>query len=125
MAKIDPKEGKYELGDTEDTVLEDINPDKYDVNTETTKLQQAQAAYGAYRWFVSFTITDKQGNNVRTLDKQYTIKINKPVSDQSKLYYYLGGPPQLVSHQSAEDKNGKKRIKAKLNLGDPPVGFYP
>lgn len=125
MAKIEPKDGKYELKDTEDTELEGIDSSKYDVYTETEKLQRAHNAYGDYHWFVSYTITDKSGNNVRNLDKPYTIKVNKPIKDESKLYYYLGGPPQLIPHQSAEEKDGKKRIKAELNLGDPPIGRYP
>ena len=132
MAKIDPKDGKYELGDPEDTVLENIDSKKYDVYTEEEKLSKAQTdpKYPNYVWFVSFTITDKDGKPVDKLDKDYTIKLNQLPSG-SELYYYVPAtPPQFgtaypISFDSAEDKGNKKRIKAKLKDGDPPIGHYP
>lgn len=133
MAKIDPdKDGKYNLGDSEDTILEDIDSKKYDVYTEEEKLGQAQSdpKYPKYVWFVSFTITDKNGKAVDKLDKDYSIKLNELPSG-SQLYYYVPGtPPQYgtaypLQFDPSENKDSKKRIKAKLKDGDPPIGHYP
>lgn len=129
MTQVQPKNGKYELGGPEDTDLEDIDDKKYDVFIDTgetnEKLQQAIAAYPEYTWFASYTVKDKQGNDVRTLDKEYTIELDELASENSALYYFLDGTAHKFPHQPGPDKNGKKRIKAKLNVGDPPTGHYP
>ena len=129
MAKVEPKNGKYDLKGSKDTDLEGIDDKKYDVFTDTAetneKLKQAKDAYPDYTWFTSYTIKDKQGNDVRTLDKEYTIELDPLASDKSELYYFLDGKAHKIPHQPAGDKNGKKRIKAKLNIGDPPAGAYP
>jgi len=129
MAKIEPKNGKYDLKGSKDTDLEGIDDKKYDVFTDTAetneKLTQARDAYPDYTWFASYTIKDKQGNDVRTLDKEYTIELDQLPSEKSELYYFLDGKAHKFSHQPGENKQGKKRIKAKLDIGDPPSGFYP
>ena len=129
MTQVQPKNGKYELGGPEDTDLEGIDNKKYDVFTDTAetneKLKQATDAYPDYTWFASYTIKDKEGKDVRTLDKDYTIELDQLPSENSELYYFLDGRAHKFPHQPAADKNGKKRIKAKLNVGDPPSGFYP
>src|SRR5687767_8974339 len=95
MAKVAPKNGKYELGGSEDTDLEEIDNKKYDVFTDTAetneKLKQARDAYPDYTWFASYTIKDKQGKDVRTLDKDYTIELDQLPSENSELYYFLDG----------------------------------
>lgn len=123
MAKIEPKDGKYKLGDSRDTDLEGIDDKKYDVFTEEEKLTAARNAFPSYTWFVSYTITDKQGNVVRDLP-EYTIKSDKPDAESVQLYYYLDQAANPLSYDT-EDKDGKKRIKAKLKIGDPPVGTVP
>ena len=129
MTQVQPKNGKYELGGSMDTDLEGIDDKKYDVFTDTAetneKLQQAREAYPDYTWFASYTIKDKQGKDVRTLDKDYTVELDQLASENSELYYFLDGTAHKFPHQPGEDKNGKKRIKAKLNVGDPPTGQYP
>jgi hypothetical protein len=129
MTKVSPKNGKYELGGSEDTDLEGIDNKKYDVFTDTAetneKLKQAKDAYSDYTWFASYTIKDKQGKDVHTLDKEYTIELDELPSEKSELYYFLNGKAYKFPHQPGRDKNGKKRIKAKLNVGDPPTGHYP
>jgi hypothetical protein len=129
MPQVPRRGGKYGLGGSKDTDLEDIDDGKYNVFTATEetnkKLQEAQAAYPHYTWFASFTIKDKQGNDVRTLDKQYTIELDQLPSENSELYYFLDGTAHKFPHQPGPDKNGRKRIKAKLNVGDPPTGAYP
>jgi hypothetical protein len=127
MAKIDPKDGKYNLGDSKDTELEGIDAKKYDVYTETEKLEEARQRYPAsegWDWFVSYTITDKEGKMVGEMP-EYTIKFDKPDKDDSRLYYYLNGTAHPVLHERDEDKANKKRIKGKLTVGDPPMGSFP
>ena len=129
MAKVEPKNGKYELGGSKDTDLEGIDDKKYDVFTDTSetndKLQQARDAYPNYTWFTSYTIKDKQGNDVRTLDKEYTIKLDRPDSATFELYYYLDGTAHPLPHEDTDNKDNKKRVKANLKVGDPPAGSYP
>lgn len=120
MAKIDPDNGKYKLHGSKDTDLEGIDSKKYDVFTETEKLAEAQDKYKNIDWFVSFTIKDKDGKTVGEMP-EYTIKFDKPKEgdDNFKLYYYLGGTANEISHES----ENSKRAKAKLKVGDPPVGM--
>jgi hypothetical protein len=125
MAKVDPdKDGKYKLGGSKDTDLEGIDSKKYDVFTETEKLGHAQRDYPNYSWFASYLIKDKNGNEVRTLP-EYTIKIDKPASGEFQLYYYLNGTTYPFPHEDTDDKGSKKRVKAKLTIGDPPTGSVP
>jgi hypothetical protein len=124
MAKVNlDKDGKYKLRGSKDTDLEGIDDKKYDVFTEEEKLTEAKAHFPTYNWFVSFTIKDKDGNVVRDLP-EYTIKFDKPDGDNLHLYYYLDEAANPLSHDT-EDKNGKKRVKAKLKIGDPPLGSVP
>ncbi len=123
MAKVDPdKDGKYKLGGSKDTDLEGIDNKKYDVYTDDDKLKAAQREFGSYNWFASYTIKDKNGDVVRELP-EYTIKLDKPEGD-FKLYYYLDQAANPLSYDT-EDKDGKKRAKAKLKIGDPPLGSVP
>jgi hypothetical protein len=56
---------------------------------------------------------------------EYTVKFDKPDSSESKFYYYLDGTVHQVQYDDAEDKGNKKRVKVRLNVGDPPNGVYP
>jgi hypothetical protein len=123
MAKIEPKNGKYKLGDSRDTDLEGIDDKKYDVITDEEKLAAARRDFPGYTWFASYSITDKNGNVVRDLP-EYTIKTDKPDAENVQLYYYLDQAANPLTYDT-EDKDGKKRIKAKLKLGDPPLGSVP
>ena len=129
MTQVQPKNGKYELGGSKDMDLDGIDDKKYDVFMDTAetneKLQQAIAAYPGYTWFASYTIKDKQGKDVRTLDKEYTIELDEPAAENAELYYFLDGQAHKFPHQPGQNKNGKKRIKAKLSVGDPPTGSIP
>ena len=124
MAKIEPKDGKYKLDDSRDTELEGIDDKKYDVFTEHTKWDEAKSKYGHIHWFASYTIKDKQGNEVRELP-EYTIKLDKPDADNFQLYYYLDEEAHPFPHEGTDDKASKKRVKARLSVGDPPTGHYP
>ena len=124
MAKIEPKNGKYELGDTEDSELEGINENKYDVFTEQTKLDEAKDKHKHIHWFVSYTIKEKDGKDVGELPT-YTIKLNRPEAAAFELYYYLNGTAYPFQYEPSDDKGNKKRVKAKLIVGDPPIGYYP
>ena len=124
MSKIDPKNGKYELGDREDSELEGIDSQKYDVFTEVTKLQEARDKYKHIHWFVSYTIKDKDGKDVQDLP-EYTIKLNRPEAEAFELYYFLNGTAYPFQYEDSEAKASKKRVKAKLIIGDPPVGYFP
>jgi hypothetical protein len=119
MAKVEPSNGKHGLGGSKDADLEGIDPNTYEVHTEETKLVNARRDFPKYDWFISYTIKDKAGNDVRTVP-EYTIKFDKPIS--GNLYYYLNGAVYRVQYEDAEDKGSKKRAKAKLTVGDPPVG---
>jgi len=123
MAKIEPKDGKHKLGDSRDTDLEGIDDKKYDVVTDDEKLAAARRDFPGYNWFASYTITDKQGNVVRDMP-EYTIKSDKPDAEGFQLYYYLDQAANPLSYDT-EDHGGKKRVKAKLRLGDPPLGSVP
>lgn len=123
--KIRPENGKYKLGGSKDTDLEGIDEGKYDVFTEDVKLEEAKRNFGHINWFASFTIKDKDGNDVHTLDKEYTIKLDKPDSEKFELYYYLGGTAYPFEYEDADNKDNKKRIRAKLIVGDPPTGSIP
>jgi hypothetical protein len=123
MAKVNPdKDGKYKLGGSKDTDLEGIDDKKYDVYTDDEKLAAARRDFPGYTWFASYTIKDKNGNVVREL-AEYTIKLDKPEGD-FKLYYYLDQAANPLSYDT-EDKDGKKKAKAKLKIGDPPLGSVP
>ncbi len=123
--KIDPdKDGKYKLGGSKDADLEGIDSKKYDVFTETEKLTEAQDKYKDIKWFVSFTIEDKNGNVVRDTP-EYTMKIDKPDVESLQLYYYLDGIAHPLPHEDTNDKANKKRVKATLTIGDPPGGSVP
>jgi hypothetical protein len=125
MAKIEPRNGNYHLDDPKDTELEGIDDKKYNVSTEHTKLDEAKRNYHHINWFVSYTIKDKDGNDVQNLDKEYTIKLDKPDSEKFELYYYLGGTAYPFQYEDTDLKENKKRVKAKLIVGDPPVGSVP
>ena len=122
--KVDPKDGKYKLDDSKDTELEGIDDKKYNVFTEEDKLANARRDYPTYTWFVSYIIKDKDGNNVRNLP-EYTVKLDKPDSENSQLYYYLDGTRYPLPFEDTDNKGNKKRVKAKLDIGDPPVGQFP
>ena len=122
--KVDPKDGKYKLDDSKDTELEGIDDQKYNVFTEEDKLANARRDYPQYTWFVSYTIKDKAGNDVRNL-AEYTIKLDKSDSENVQLYYYLDGTAHLLQYEDTDNKGNKKRVKAKLGIGDPPVGHFP
>ena len=132
MAQIEPKDGKYELGGSKDTDLEGINERKYSVFTADDKLAAAQRDYPSsegWTWFASYTI-EENGHSVNELD-EYTVKFNKPDRADSKLYYYLEGSEgkkgtvHPVNFNDAGNKGNKKRVKAALKIGDPPLGTYP
>lgn len=124
MAKVQPKNGKYELGGSKDTDLEGIDDKKYNVFTEEEKLAEARQRYPNYNWFVSFTITDKNDKVVRELP-EYTMKLDRPDSATFDLYYYLDGVAHPLHYEDTDIKENKKRVKAKLNIGDPPTGSVP
>ena len=126
MAKIEPKNGKYELGGSKDTDLEGINENKYEVFTADDKLADAQRDFppkDGWNWFVSYTIKEN-GTDVGELP-EYTLKFDKPAREDSKLYYYLKGSVHEVPYEDTDGKDNKKRVKAKLKIGDPPAGTYP
>lgn len=124
MAKIEPKNGKYELGGSKDADLEGIDDKKYNVFTEEEKLAEARQRYPNYNWFVSYTITDKENKVVRDLP-EYTIKLDRPDSATFELYYYLDGTAHPLTYEDTDNKGNKKRVKAKLDVGDPPTGSIP
>src|SRR5687768_10928807 len=103
MAKVEPKNGKYELGGRKDTELEGIDDKKYNVFTEDEKLAEAKERYPDYNWFISFTITDKNDKVVGELP-EYTIKLDRPDSDSFQLYYYLNGTAHPFPYEDMETK---------------------
>ena len=72
--KIRPEQGRFKLGGSKDADLEGIDDKKYDVFTETEKLEKARNDFPMYDWFVSYVIKDKDGHEVRNLP-EYTMKI--------------------------------------------------
>ena len=124
MAKVEPKDGKYKLDDSKATELEGIDDKKYNVFTEEDKLANAKRDYPTYTWFVSYIIKDKDGNDVRNMP-EYTIKLDRPDSEQFELYYYLDGTAYPLQFEDTDNKGSKKRVKAKLDIGDPPTGSFP
>lgn len=121
--RIRPQNGKYKLDDPRDTDLEGISDQEYDVFTDDEKLDAARKAFPGYTWFASYTITDKQGDIVREVP-EYSIYFNPPDASDFLVYYYLDQAANPVSHK-IEERNGKKRVRVKLRLGDPPMGTVP
>jgi len=128
MAQVEPKDGKYKLDDSKDTELEGIDASKYDVFTEHVKLDEAKSKYRHITWFVSYTIKEKDGKEVRDMP-EYTVKLDKPAdkpdSGKFELYYYLDGTAYPFQYEDTDNKESKKRVKAKLVVGDPPLGSVP
>jgi len=124
MAKVEPKDGKYQLGGSKDAELEGIDSKKYNVFTDEEKLAEARQRYPDYNWFVSYTVTNKEDKVVRNLP-EYTMKLDSPDLENSKLYYYLDGTAHSLPYEGTENKGNKKRVKAKLSVGDPPTGYFP
>lgn len=120
MAKVNASNGKHALGGSKDTDLEGIDPGAYDVFTDDEKLANARRDYASYDWFASFTIKDKAGNPVNRVP-EYTVKFDKPAS--GNLYYYLNGTAHQISYSDTDNKGNKKRVKAALTVGDPPIGM--
>ena len=117
--KIKEKNGKYYLGGSKETDLVGIDNSKYDVFTTDKNLDAAKRDYPNYNWFVCFTIKDKAGKQVGDMPA-YTIKFNKPAS--GNLYYYYNGTANPITYSDTDKKGNKKRVKATLTIGDPPVG---
>ena len=120
MAKVNFRNNKHGLGGSKDTDLEGINDSNYDVYSDDVKLANAQRDFPNYNWFASFTIKDKSGKEASSVP-EYTITFDKPES--GTLYYYLNGAATPLTYNNANDKNNKKRVKATLTLGDPPIGM--
>ena len=121
MAQVNPSNGnKYALGGSKDVDLDGINSNNYDVFTDEEKLESARGAFPEINWFIAYTIKDKSGNDVRNLH-EYSLKFDRP--DKGTLYYFLDNELHSINYEDDEDKNNKKRSKAKLTVGDPPVGI--
>ena len=122
MGQVNPNNGnKYALGGTKDTDLDGIDSNTYNVFTDDEKLANAQRDFPNYSWFASYAVKDKNGNPVGTMPA-YKLKFDKPESGK-KLYYYLNGAVTQVQYEDDSDKNGKKRVKATMTIGDPPIGM--
>jgi hypothetical protein len=124
MKPIARKNGRYALGGAKDTDLEGIDDEKYNVFTEEDKLAEARQRYPKYNWFASYTITDKQDKAVGNLP-EYTIEFDRPDAETFELYYYLEGSVHRLQPEETKDKGNKKRVKARLSVGDPPTGTVP
>lgn len=120
MGKINPSGDKYGLGGSKDTDLDGIDSNTYDVFTDDDKLADARRDFSTYDWFASYTVKYKNGGQVGTMPA-YKLKFDKPAS--GKLYYYLNGNVYEVGYEDDGEKNGKKRVKATMTIGDPPVGM--
>ena len=118
--KIKEKNGKYYLGGSKETDLIGVDNSKYDVYTTDKNLDAAKRDYPNYDWFVCYTIKDKSGKQVGSMPA-YTIKFNKPAS--GNLYYYYNGSAHQISYSDTENKGNKRRVKATLTIGDPPIGM--
>jgi hypothetical protein len=116
--RVTHSNGRHGLGGSRDADLEDIDPDQYDVFTTDKNLAEARAAYPDYDWFACFSVKDKKGNYANIA---YTLKFDKPAS--GALYYYLNGAVHPLQYADTDKKGRKNRVKATLNVGDPPVGM--
>ena len=125
MSEIKPQNGRYQLGGSKDADLDGINDTKYNVFTDEEKLREAKERYPKYHWFASYTITDKNDKVVRELPEEYTLRLDRPDAEDFQLYYYFEGKVHNFPYEDAGMKGEKKRIKAKLKIGDPPTGHYP
>lgn len=118
--KIKEKNGKYYLGGSKETDLIGVDKSKYDVITTDKNLAEAKSKYPNYDWFTCFTIKDKSGKQMGKMPA-YTIKFNKLPSGKN-LYYYYNGTAHQLSFSETEKKGNKRRFKATLTIGDPPIG---
>lgn len=116
--KIRRSIGVYGLGGSRDTDLLGIDNTRYDVFASDKNLDAARAAYPDYDWFACFSVKDKKGNYANI---SYDITFDKPTS--GNLYYYYNGNVIQLNFVASDDKKTKKRVKATLNVGDPPIGM--
>lgn len=111
-------EGKHVLGGQKNAELEGVSQE-YEVFTTDKNLQAAKDKYPSYDWFACFSVKDKAGNYANIT---YTLKFDKP-AEGKKLYYFLNDSAHEIAFTNAEDQKNKKRVKATLTVGDPPVGM--
>jgi hypothetical protein len=115
----DKDKREHHLGGTKDADLEGIDASAYDVFTTDKNLQAARDKYPTYDWFACFSVKDKSGNYANIT---YTLKFDKPAAGK-KLYYFLNDAAHEIEYSDDADKGNKKRVKATLTVGDPPVGM--
>lgn len=111
--------GRHGLGGSRDADLEGIDPNRFDVFTTDKNLAAARSAYPNYDWFACFSVKDKQGNYANV---SYTLSFNKPASGGT-LYYFYNGTAHQLSYTDAPNKGNQRRVRASLNVGDPPIGM--
>lgn len=116
--RVNPSNGRFGLGGSRDTDITDLDPGQYDVFTTDKNLAAARAAFPNYDWFACFSVKDKQGNYANV---NYTVTFNKPAS--GNLYYYLNGNVHALQYTDTNNKGSQARVKATLNVGDPPIGM--
>ncbi len=115
--KVNPSNKIFGLRGSRDTDISDLDPDQYDVFTTDKNLAEAKSAFPTYDWFACFSVKDKQGNFANV---NYTVTFNKP--DSGNLYYYLNGSVHPLQYSDTNPKGTQARVKATLNVGDPPIG---
>lgn len=75
------------------------------------------------RWVTNFGYQRKDNNaNVRgTLEEDYEIEIDKDSNPNALLVYFDGTGVRELATRPSDTTPGK--VKATLNLGDPPIGW--
>jgi hypothetical protein len=99
------------------TVIEGIDTKNFEVFDSDKNLSDAESNYPDYDWFACYTIKDKKGNQVKKVSGGYTIKFDKPALGKN-LYYYYNKTANKLDFSDAEPG----RVKATLDIGDPPIG---
>ncbi len=116
---VRPTNGRHNLGGSRNAELEDIDASRYNVFTTDKNLAAARQAYPNYDWFACFSVKDKQGNYANI---PYTLTFDTPPAG-SKLYYFFNGTANELNYTDAGNRGNQARVKASLNVGDPPIGM--
>ena len=74
---------------------------------------------GTITWFVAFAVKEKSNGHYANLT--YTVTLNALPAGKAKLFAEVSGAPQELQLHPA----GSGKIKFTLDVGDPPLGYWP
>jgi len=95
----------------------------HDVDAKQVPAFLLQPPYDKYEWMGNFMIIDKNRNPVHDrLPESYKVMVEK-VSGKEELVCWDGSKIVELKRERDAKRNGREYGVAKLDLGDPPVGW--